>query len=401
MEQLNKKIAYSINQLEHWINKNGWTGFDPYDIKEPAVIRTITKLGNKNFFFEIAREALFELFLMFPRISRKLLFIKPRVNAKAMGLFAQSYLDMFINTQKERYMEKAKECLVWLDNNYSNEFNGKGWGYPFTWQAKEKIPANTPNGIVTTAVGNAYFKMFKLTSNNKYLQTCTEICEFLVNLPIDYINNDQICFSYTPIFVNHVHNLNLFVAEFLIKVGKEINNKKYIELGLKATNYTVFNQDDDGSFDYDGPPEKLKNFKDNYHTAFVLTQLYSIWNLTSEQIYWDSLKKCYDHYINNFFLDKRVPKFTPNRLYKIDIHSCASSIHCLSELAEHFPEGISIAKNVAEWTIENLQDKDGYFYHGIFQSRILKTKFISKIPYMRWGQAWMLRGLSSLIHKSS
>lgn len=396
---IKEKIENSAIKLDYWIDKNGWAGYDPYDIKELPLVRKITKWGNKNFIAEILRESLFEFFLIFPVFSRKLFFVKPKVNAKAMGLFAQSFLDLYRITKDRKYFDKANECINWLDKNYSKNYPGKGWGYPFVWQAKKTIPRNTPNGIVTTAVGSAYFAMYKQTGKKEYLDTCKDICVFLTHLPIDYINNDQLCFSYTPIFTNHVHNLNLFVAEYLIKIGKETNNNEWVNLGIQAANYTIANQDEDGSFDYDGPPEKLRNFKDNYHTGYILLQLYSIWKLTNNEKYFSSLKKCYTHYIHNFFDENKIPKFTPERKYRIDIHSSAASILCLSELSEVFPEGLDIAKNVAEWTIDTLQDKDGYFYYGIFKNRITGKPFVSKIPFMRWGQAWMLRGLSNLLKK--
>ncbi len=396
---IRKDIEDSILRLDNWIENNGWAGYDPYDIKELSLVRKITEWGNKNFIAEVLRESLFELFLIFPLLSRKFFFVKPQINAKAMGLFAQSYIDLYGITNDKKYFDKANNCIEWLDKNYSQNYPGKGWGYPFVWEAKKTIPRNTPNGIVTTAVGSAYFAMYKQTNHSKYLDVCKDICVFLTHLPIDYINNDQLCFSYTPIFTNHVHNLNLFVAEFLIKIGKEINNKEWIDLGIRAANYTVANQDADGSFDYDGPPEKLRNFKDHYHTCFVLLQLYSIWKLTNNDNYFSNLEKCYNHYITNFFEDNTIPKFTPERKYRIDIHSSAASILCLSELSEIFPNGLTIAKKVAEWTIDKLQDKKGYFYYGIFKSRITGKPFISKIPFMRWSQAWMLRGLSNLLKK--
>lgn len=393
----NTKIEISVIKLENWISQNGFAGFDPYDIKAIPKIRKLTVLGNKNFHGEVIREFVFELFLMFPNLSRKLLKVKPQINAKAIGLLAKSYIDLFTIYKDEKYLKKADECINWLNENYSKDYPGKGWGYPFAWQAKEEIPANIPNGIVTTAVADAYWSYYKLTNNSKYLDVCSDICLFLISLPIDEINDEQLCFSYTPKFINHVHNLNLFVAEFLIKIGKEVNNSEWIETGIKATNYTISNQRDDGSFDYNGPPEKPQNFIDNYHTGFVLRQLYSIWKLTNNEKYFSVLNNGYKYYVNNFFEDGQIPKFTKARKYRIDIHSSAEAINCLSELSDDFPEGIEIASKVAEWTIDNLQDSDGYFYHGIFKSRITRRPFKSKIAYIRWGEAWMLKGLSNLL----
>ena len=41
-----------------------------------------------------------------------------------------------------------------------------------------------------------------------------------------------------------------------------------------------------------------------------------------------------------------------------------------------------------EWTIENMQDERGFFY---FQKN---RTFTSRIPYMRWSQAWMFYAMT-------
>lgn len=390
---MNDEIKFSFEKLESWIARNGLSGFDPYDIKANKFVLILTKLGNKSRIAEVVREFLFELFLLFPILSRKIMKIKPTYNAKGIAILASAYLDLFQLTKKQNYFNLAQKCIEWLDINAVSINSGIGWGYPFDWQTKILIPAFTPNGIVTTAVGDVYWKLYNQTSNEKYLDRCVDICRFLSSLPIDKINEEQICFSYTPLFINHVHNLNLFVAEYLIKIAKEINKIDWIELGLKAVNYTIANQLYDGSFDYDGYPEKLRNFRDNYHTGFVLRMLFSIWKLTNDDKIFNSLYKCYIHYINNFFVDNTIPKFKPETLYRIDIHSCSESIICLSQLSSIFNNSKAIAKNVLLWTINALQDVDGYFYHGIFKSRF-GFRFKSKIPYLRWGEAWMLKAFA-------
>ena len=52
-----------------------------------------------------------------------------------------------------------------------------------------------------------------------------------------------------------------------------------------------------------------------------------------------------------------------------------------------------LVEKVINWTIENMQDSAGYFYYQ-------KKKFwTTKIPYMRWSQAWMTHSL--MIYKIS
>jgi len=395
MTNIKIKELASIAKLDQWVSRNGWSGYDPYDVKEKKWVIHLTSKGNRNFAFAMIRELVFEFFYSFPVFSRKLLNIKPRIIPKAMALFSKSYLDLYISTRDKSYLDKSKYCLEWLIQNQSKTQNGFGWGYPFEWQSRKLVPKNTPNGIVTTAVGDAFWNWYKFTNDEKYLDYCIEICKFLSSLPKDNISDHELCFSYTPIFINHVHNLNLFVSEFLLKVGKETNNQNWIDLSNKATNYTINNQREDGSFDYYGPPDKSTNFSDNYHTAYVIRMLHSIWKITHEEKTKKALDKCFSHYINNFFENSCIPKLLPDRKYRIDIHSCAESINCLSELSSLYPEASEIANNVVNWTIDTLQDSTGYFYYGILKSRILKIPFKSKISYIRWGQAWMMKALSN------
>jgi hypothetical protein len=383
----------SLLALLGWIEHSGLRGYDPYDIKgEPSIIK-LTRLGSGNRVYSILREIVYELFYTFPLISRKLLRVSPQHNAKATGLIASSYLDLYFLHKNEAYYAKALDCLDWLKANKTTTVHGTGWGYPFDWQSKELIPAGTPNGIVTTVVGEAFWNHFRYSGDKESLEYCVQICGFLSSLPVDEISDDQICFSYTPLFINHVHNLNLFVAEFLLKTGMETGRADWISLGNRAINYTLANQLTDGSFDYNGPPEKPQKHFDNYHTGFVLRMLHSIWHLTKREDVFTAMQKCYSHYVSNFFENSTIPKLMPDKKYRIDIHSCAESVNCLGALSATFPDGLKLAESILRWTIDHLQDESGYFYYGILKSRFTGIPFKSKIPYIRWGQAWMMRAL--------
>ncbi len=391
------KIYKSLESIILWLNKNGWSGFDPYDIKANKGIIKITRLGNRNKAFAIIREIVFEILYTFPKFSRRILAVKPEINAKAMGLFASSYLTLYKQTKESHYLGKAQECFNWLDLEKVESNGGIGWGYPFGWQSASFIPAKTPNGIVTTAVGEAYWEYYQFSKDKTFLELCTQIATFLNSLPCDKYK-EGICFSYTPLYKNHVHNLNLFVAEFLIKVGMETGNNNWIERGNLATTYTLLDQREDGSFDYNGPPEKPQNFVDNYHTGFVLRMLNSIHQLTGRTDVKTALDKCYVHYKDNFFQADGLPKLMPSRKYRVDIHSSAEAINCLSQLSSVYPESLHLAEKVLLWTIKHMQDKKGYFYYAILKSRITHIPFKSKIAYIRWGQAWMLKALSTFLY---
>lgn len=388
----NVKEAFGL--LDKWIEKNGWAGWDPYDLKAQGWVLRLSEKGSRNFFFHIYREFVFEFFNHFPGLCRRWYKIKPQVNAKAMGLFASSYLDLFQDSGEVGYREKAEQCLTWLSKNKAKNVTGSGWGYPFDWFSNQLIPAGTPNGIVTTVVGDAYWKASLLLKKDLYLNECINIAHFLALLPKHEIRGDQLCFSYTPLYVNHVHNLNLFVAEFLLRIGRKVNNQGWIDLGNKAVNYTLSCQHEDGSFDYNGPPEKPANFIDHYHSGFVLRMLHAVWKMTGRRDVYHSLEKGYRYYIANFFYQQKIPKLLPWRTYRIDIHSCAEAVLCLGTLEETFPGSHTLARNILYWTIQHLQSGKGYFYYGILKSRFTGIIFTSRIPYIRWGQAWMHRAMS-------
>ena len=55
------------------------------------------------------------------------------------------------------------------------------------------------------------------------------------------------------------------------------------------------------------------------------------------------------------------------------------------------PENLSLALKVAKWTIDNMQDRTGYFYYRRYSPRL-----VNKTPTLHWGQATMLCALAGL-----
>lgn len=391
MKSLNELVKNSIQQLDVWLEKNGWAGYDPYDIKEVPFF--IKQSSSSSFFGKALRKGFCGIELFAPLFLRKLFNIEKTINAKAMGLFAEAYLNLYKVTQEESYLIKAKDALNWLNNNYSEGYSGICWGYPFDWQSKVFIPKGTPSSVVSSTVGKAFWGFYELTGDKKHLDVCKNVCEFFINdLNIDKINNERICFSYTPVDNFHVNNANLFVAEFLIRVGKKISNEKYINYGLKATNYTLNEQNDDGSIYYWGKDQENRLRIDHYHSGFEIRSLYSIWKLTNNLDVYKALRYYYKFYLKNLFTDMKILKMTPKRKYPVNIHSCAEAILCNSMLTKDFPEGKKYLVNSLKWIIENMQTKEGWFIYMIRNIKGIRWKI--KIPYIRWGQAWMLRGLS-------
>ena len=397
---MSKDLVSIVNSLLRGSYEKKFHGYDPYDLKAHPFFIDLIKWGNQSRFGEIVREIVLELTYHYPKQARSLFNIKPDQNSKALGLIGTTCIELSLleNFDNELIVKSLDSIQSLLKKYETNTEPGIGWGYPFDWQSTDLIPAQTPNGIVTTAVGEFYWTSYQISKNEKDLETCVSIAKFLANLPIDRLTESKICFSYIPHYQNHVHNLNLFVADFLIKVGMEVNYQNWIDLGAKAVNYTLADQHDNGAFDYNGPPEKPQNFVDNYHTGFVLRMLGSIYHFTEREDVKVSLEKGLSYYLENFFLEDGTPKLKPDRIYRVDIHSAAEAINCLTFLAPFNSKAFPQATKVLNWTIDNLYDqKNQDFYYGILKSRFTGRVFKSEIKYMRWAQAWMLRSLSRYI----
>jgi len=101
----------------------------------------------------------------------------------------------------------------------------------------------------------------------------------------------------------------------------------------------------------------------------------------------------YVFYKTSFFEGNGKPKYYFNKLYLVDIQCASQAIDTLCFFSADDPEAVPLAMKVAKWTIDNMQDKSGYFYF-----RKLKWKTV-KVPMLHWGQATMFSALAHLYSK--
>lgn len=380
-------IIKAFRKLESWVGKNGWEGYDPYDVKGTKPFLLVSMIGAKKGGKYVAHPFLVSE-EKFRNTFRDLMKIEKKINPKAMALFARAYLQAFKITEDKGFLNKARECLSWLENNSSQGYGGHCWGYPFDWQSRILIPKGTPSGVVTSIGAQAFLDAFEILGDEKYLRIAKGCCDFITNDLNRDERDDKLCFSYTPLDSFHVHNANLFSASTLLRAHKASENEIFKELAIKSVNFTMSHQNDDGSWYYWAPPDEMLGIIDNYHTGFVLDSLHISKEILGGEFAYDwEMKKGFEYYKNNLFLKDWTPKIHFNKTYPVDIHSCAQGIITFSMFGEK-----ESANKIAEWTIKNMQDDDGSFYY-----RIHEKGYIDKVPYIRWGQAWMLLALSRLL----
>jgi rhamnogalacturonyl hydrolase YesR len=389
---MNRDINESLKLLEEYVRNQNYSGYDPYDALNSSQLNNINS--------RLFRVMFTQLFVYSPINLRPFFHIDKGINPKALGLFLSAYSNLFKNGRIERkiFDEVSSKLAALLLEDASNGFSGYCWGFNFNWNdVKRNAKKYTPTLVISSFVGNGFLDLYDITHEKKYLEIAESITHFILkDLHIREFQNG-ICFSYSPIDDHVVHNANCLGGAFLSRVYKLNNDKNLLEYSQKAFEYSLSQQNKDGSwlFQLDTETGKIRDQID-FHQGFIIDSLSaSIANKTLvEDKYLNGLKKAVLFYKNNQFSKDGRAMWRLPRKYPIDIHHQAQGIITFSKLYSTFKdtEYLNFSKKIAEWTIENMQDKKGYFYYQKWPF------FTNKIPYIRWGQAWMMLALSEYLN---
>ena len=183
----------------------------------------------------------------------------------------------------------------------------------------------------------------------------------------------------------------MFAAEFILRTAKLIDNSHWIELANQATSYVLRNIKKEGYLHYFGDEQNQPTENDVYHSGYEIRMLYRIAELSSR----DDVKKAAEKYLSYFvdsYFDSNGIKFKKSHKLPIDITGCAEAITTLSLHANE--QGKKELHQLMNFITNKFQSKNGAFYY-----RVLKTGYLIKAPYVRWGQAWMFYALSTYIHE--
>lgn len=380
-------LQTNITKLASYCAEDDFAGYDPYDALNSPLIRILT-LGQK-----YGRIAWIQFMRRFPFNLRPLLLISRGHNPKGLGLFLGGYAKLYKCDPRPEYLEKIRMFLGLLDKYKSRGYSGNCWGYNFDWQSRAfYVPKYTPTIVNSSFIGHALLDTYELTGEQRALDMAGSIKDFFLNDLHRTPEGDSFCFSYTPLDQSAVHNANLLGASLLIRLYSIAGDNETKAAALSSLAYTMRHQREDGSWFY--AETTMQSWIDSFHTGFNLEAIR--WFLKEGEA--EEYRAAYDRgvrfYAGNFFLDDGTPKYYHDRVYPIDIHAPAEAITFFSGEGEAYRE---LTVKVIKWTLERMQDKEGFFY---FRK---SPRYTNKIPYMRWSQAWIFRALAEYIfyHESS
>lgn len=387
-----EEILYSYNKLKEYVKNKNFSGYDPYDALNSQKLSSL-----KNKYLKVL---ITQFFVYSPLNLRPFFNIKKERNPKAIGLFLSSYCNLLKNKQitKEEFKKTTQELVEYLLNHNTEGYTGYCWGFNFNWQDINRYAKKgMPTIVISSYIGNAFLDLYEITKQNKYLEIAKSISTFILTDLNITKTKDGICFSYTPIDHQLVHNANCLGAAFLSRIYYYTQNKELLEYAINAFNFTLSHQKKDGSWSYSINPtnEKTRDQID-FHQGFILDSLIDFITYTNQRKkqYLDPLFKGCNFYMNNQFDKHGKSKWRLPLKYPIDTHHQAQGIITFSKMYNFTKEKqyLNFAQKIAYWTINHMQDETGYFYYQ-------KWPFITnKISYMRWSQAWMIYSMTFLFN---
>lgn len=404
LKSVEEHIYHYLTQLLNWLENNGWAGWDPYDIWDNRIGMWMAK--RENIRQRIADGLTSRANEFLPVALRKVLKVKPQINAKAMGLFAAGFLQLEASEKAPRLINGEPgyvPCFRWLEKHKVVQFGGYGWGYPFDWRSRILIPRNTPTVVNSAIIGDAYWLKYKYHGDEEALFQCQNICQFIMSglNRSGHKDDGSFCFSYTPVDSFQVHNANLFGAEFLIRIGLKTGHDDWVKTGLSAANFSLSEIREDSTLNYWSDEQAIGLQQDTYHSGFEIRALDSIACLTGNKEFRQAADKYFRTWLKDFFSKEGAPCFIRGQTDVVEVHSCAEGLLCAAKMFESgdFSQELflkhvkGVLSAAAKLWVEKVSNK-GYFVAKV-QKRFGCNMKVD-IPYIRWGQAWMFNALAAV-----
>jgi len=389
-----------------FIERHGISTFDPYDIKTLKLLSWT--LERKSALRLFVRYSLYSVFFVAPLVLRRLLRVQPLITAEGVAFLAEVYREYYEYLGNEGAKQKAFALVEWLVHNSYRVRDGIGWGVPYRWTRGRlgSVPPNFPNAHTTAVCVDVLLDFLSYDLETNTIQNVIrDALHFLANGLFSLKNSSQKeCFSYTPLDQVQVCvvNTNADMAWVFLKAAVYVQEEReaYFALGKKLLWFVISEQQDNGSWNYFARSSEKSQHIDGYHTAMILRALTRSYILGQKSLGKDlvealevAIRKGVQFYVSNLFTMDGRPKFTPSRVYPVDILSCAMALITLSEVyeireeIEGLPPIKPIVERVLSYSLRRMQQESGEFYYRDYGIKRMR------LGSLRWAQAPMSLGI--------
>ena len=377
-----QEIQQSLAQVQGWVEQQGYRGYEPFD----GLSSWLRPLASGNL---LAERLLQQLIRQSPLNLRPILGVTPKDSTKGRGYMASGYVMLYRVTKKQEYLDKAIDCLEWLDKHKVTRFSHHSWSNHFDFAGRGgRYTKDDPIIVWTALIGHAYIEAFEVTGFDWLLRVADSVCNWILDLPREKTERGD-CISYLAHVQSSIHNANMLGAGILARTAKYTGSQECKRVARLAMEYSCSRQRPDGSWWY--AENAANHWIDNFHTGYNVDGLKYYADATGDDSYRKNFERGLAFYKANFFEQSGRPKYYHTRTYPVDIQCAAQAIDTLAFVSDDDPESLTLAKLVAAWTIQNMQDRKGYFYYR--QYPIMKAR----TPMLHWGQGTMFKALAHLL----
>ncbi|MEN6518357.1 MAG: hypothetical protein ABFC38_09195 [Methanospirillum sp.] len=385
----------SLQRLIQWVEGQEYTGWDAFDgLNSPLLNRV------QNPYFRIAA---LQASKISPINFRPLLKIAKGIDLKGMALFSQAYASLYRTTGEEQYKNKLDNALRFIkERSLKGTYGYHCWSshyYPYTGSDQSTLSVDVPDIIGTCQVIIALLDSYAISDRADEKEMAFDAARFLTN-ELFHDDDEFPFFGYSK---NHggddriTLNASAQAIEALSHVlvhNPDFDCRTSCE---KAVQTLLTTQKPDGSWDYsinrDGSTKRVQL---DFHQGFIIDGLLAYLPHSSAT---GPLKECInraaEYYRTVLFRANGSSYYRYPLPYPIDIHNQAQGIITFGKMRpfdKNYPE---FTEKIGRWTITNMQDASGFFYYQKWPG------MLNKIPYMRWGQAWMMRAMSQFTEITS
>lgn len=382
----NAPIQSLITRHLRFLVKTNFQGWDVLDGLNSDLFQKLPWHDNKWF-----RLFWIQLFRRSPINFRTIARVPKQYNPKALALFISALLRLSLQNKSESYRSQALALYDKLIQVKSRNYSGLSWGYNFDWQARAfNVPKFKPNMVCSVFGGHAVLDLYDHTSDEIYLSHARQVAQFIMENLVLIDESNRLCFGYIPGEPAVIHNVNLLGAAFLARLANITGEQAFAAHAQKAVKFSAENQRSDGAWVYGD--QSHHQWVDNFHTGYILVALHQYQQFCRDDQFQENLINGVEFHLKNHFTENMLPKYSDQKRYPLDVHCFSQALitfHTLQSWIPDYQKGLAqLLKNV----IDLLWDKEHHFFY------YKKSWFFkSKIPYVRWAQAWMFYSLTLLL----
>ncbi|AKB53002.1 MULTISPECIES: hypothetical protein [Methanosarcina] len=388
-------VDNSMKSLYDWVKSEEYYGWDPYDALNSKIVN---KFCSSSQLLEILVTQLNKYSIL---NIRPIIGVEKGLDVKGMSLFAQSFSKIYSLTNDQRYKEDLFECSNFLKNkSLKQKYGFDCWaGHYFYHRGFDGdiLTPEIPDIITTSNVIKAMVDSYLIFKDEALKDIGKSACDFLIKDLLRKTDDGLYYLQYDTLSEDKiVTDASAKGLTAICKLMPLFDDAEMRTVACKLSEFLIRTQDSDGCWIYTKYKSGKIRRQTDFHQGFIIDSLVEYLSFAEpkeQDRLIDSIKRGVNFYRKKQFLDDGRCYYRYPQMYPTDIHNQAQGIITFSKLSMFDPEFLEFARKILEWTIFNMQDNSGYFFYQ--KNRVLTNK----IPYMRWGAAWMMLSMATYLEK--